>query len=94
MPIDYQFGGLDAHGATTRPQAMASEAEHQSIIRDVLAPRGFCGGAGSVSCQQFITERGRNFQTVLPTRQHPPRHGAIRGQQHTPHRLRGRIQPA
>ncbi|HYB35177.1 MAG TPA: WXG100 family type VII secretion target [Mycobacterium sp.] len=64
MTINYQFGDVDAHGATIRAQAMALEAEHQSIIRDVLAAGDFWGGAGSTSCQQFITELGRNFQVI------------------------------
>ena len=92
MTIDYQFGGLDAHGANIRLRAMASEAEHQSIIRDVLGAGDFWGGAGSVSCQQFITDLGRNFHTVLRTSQHPLRHSANPGQQDTRHRLRGRSQ--
>jgi uncharacterized protein YukE len=64
MSINYQFGDVDAHGATIRAQAMNLEAEHQAIIRDVLAAGDFWGGAGSVSCQQFITELGRNFQVI------------------------------
>ena len=47
-----------------RAQAVALEAEHQSIIRDVLAAGDFWGGAGSTACQQFITELGRNFQVI------------------------------
>ena len=65
MTINYQFGDVDAHGATIRAQAMALEAEHQAIIRDVLAAGDFWGGvAGSAACQQFITELGRNFQVI------------------------------
>ena len=64
MTINYQFGDVDAHGATIRAQAMALEAEHQAIIRDVLAAGDFWGGAGSTACQQFITELGRNFQVI------------------------------
>ena len=37
MSINYQFGDVDAHGATIRAQAAALEQEHQSIVRDVLA---------------------------------------------------------
>ncbi|ORB10694.1 type VII secretion protein EsxI, partial [Mycobacterium noviomagense] len=33
MTINYQFGDVDAHGATIRAQAAALEAEHQAIIR-------------------------------------------------------------
>jgi uncharacterized protein YukE len=64
MTISYQFGDVDAHGALIRAQAAALEAEHQAIIRDVLAAGDFWGGAGSMACQQFITELGRNFQVI------------------------------
>jgi uncharacterized protein YukE len=64
MTINYQFGDVDVHGATIRAQAMALEAEHQAIIRDVLAAGDFWGGAGSTACQHFITELGRNFQVI------------------------------
>ena len=37
MSISYQFGDVDAHGALIRSQAASLEAEHQSIVRDVLA---------------------------------------------------------
>ena len=37
MSINYQFGDVDAHGATIRAQAASLEAEHQAIVRDVLA---------------------------------------------------------
>lgn len=64
MTINYQFGDVDAHGALIRAQAASLEAEHQAIIRDVLAAGDFWGGAGSVACQQFITALGRNFQVI------------------------------
>ena len=64
MTINYQFGDVDAHGATIRAQAMELGAEHQAIIGDVLAAGDFWGGAGSTACQQFITELGRNFQVI------------------------------
>ena len=64
MSISYQFGDVDAHGALIRAQAASLEAEHQSIIRDVLAASDFWGGAGSAGCQEFITQLGRNFQVV------------------------------
>ena len=64
MTIHYQFGDVDTYGATIRAQAAALEAEHQAIIRDVLAAGDFWGGAGSTACQQFITELGRNFQVI------------------------------
>src|SRR6516164_976321 len=64
MTINYQFGDVDAHGALIRAQAASLEAEHQAIIRDVLAAGDFWGGAGSVACQEFITQLGRNFQVI------------------------------
>ena len=64
MSISYQFGDVDAHGAMIRSQAASLEAEHQSIVRDVLAAGDFWGGSGSVACQEFITQLGRNFQTI------------------------------
>ncbi|MGO9033112.1 WXG100 family type VII secretion target [Mycobacterium sp.] len=64
MSISYQFGDVDAHGATIRAQAAALEQEHQSIVRDVLAAGDFWGGSGSVACQEFITQLGRNFQAI------------------------------
>jgi serine/threonine protein kinase len=45
------------------PPALAT-TRHQAIIRDVIAAGDFWGGAGSVACQQFITELGRNFQVI------------------------------
>ncbi len=44
MTINYQFGDVDAHGALIRAQAASLEAEHQAIIRDVLAAGDFWGG--------------------------------------------------
>ena len=64
MTINYQFGDVDAHGALIRQQAASLEQEHQSIVRDVLAAGDFWGGSGSVACQEFITQLGRNFQTI------------------------------
>jgi uncharacterized protein YukE len=64
MSINYQFGDVDAHGALIQSQAANLEAEHQSIVRDVLAAGDFWGGSGSVACQEFITELGRNFQVI------------------------------
>ena len=45
MSISYQFGDVDAHGAMIRAQAASLEAEHQSIVRDVLAAGDFWGGS-------------------------------------------------
>jgi uncharacterized protein YukE len=64
MTINYQFGDVDAHGALIRAQSAAMEAEHQAIVRDVLAAGDFWGGAGSAGCQEFITQLGRNFQVI------------------------------
>ena len=64
MSISYQFGDVDAHGAMIRSQAASLEQEHQSIVRDVLAAGDFWGGSGSVACQEFITQLGRNFQAI------------------------------
>jgi uncharacterized protein YukE len=64
MSISYQFGDVDAHGAMIRSQAASLESEHQSIVRDVLAAGDFWGGSGSVACQEFVTQLGRNFQVI------------------------------
>ncbi len=44
MTINYQFGDVDAHGALIRAQAASLEAEHQAIVRDVLAAGTFGEG--------------------------------------------------
>jgi hypothetical protein len=64
MAISYQFGDVDAHGATIRTQPASPGVECQAIIRDVLAAGDFRGGARSTACEQFITESGRNFQVI------------------------------
>ena len=64
MTINYQFGGVDAHGALIRAHAASLEAEHQAIVRDVLAAADFWGGAGSTACLEFITQLRRNFQVI------------------------------
>ncbi|WP_179475226.1 WXG100 family type VII secretion target [Mycolicibacterium vinylchloridicum] len=64
MSINYVFGDIDAHGAVIKAQAAALEAEHQAIIRDVVAASDFWGGAGSMSYQDFVTQLGRNFQII------------------------------
>jgi hypothetical protein len=64
MTINYQSGDVDAHGATIRAEAAYLEAEHQAVVRDVLAAGGFWGGAGSAACREFITQSGRNFQVI------------------------------
>jgi uncharacterized protein YukE len=64
MSISYQFGDVDAHGALIRVQAASLEAEHQAIVRDVLVAGDFWGGSGSMACQEFIMQLGRNFQVI------------------------------
>ena len=76
MSINYQFGDVDAHGALIRAQAASLEAEHQAIVRDVLAAGDFWGGAGSVACQEFITQLGRNFQVIYEQANQPRPEGA------------------
>ncbi|AKN16575.1 putative ESAT-6 like protein ESXI (ESAT-6 like protein 1) [Mycobacterium haemophilum DSM 44634] len=62
--INYQFGDVDAHGATIRAQAASLEATHQAILASVRDAADFWGGQGSAACEQFITDLGRNFQTI------------------------------
>ncbi|AKN17741.1 type VII secretion protein EsxI [Mycobacterium haemophilum DSM 44634] len=62
--INYQFGDIDAHGATIRAQAASLEATHQAILASVRDAADFWGGQGSAACEQFITDLGRNFQTI------------------------------
>jgi hypothetical protein len=50
VTINYEFGFVNAHGATIRAQPAALEAEHQAIIRDVLAASDSRGVAGSTAC--------------------------------------------
>ncbi|MEB3048719.1 WXG100 family type VII secretion target [Mycolicibacter sp. MYC123] len=64
MSINYQFGDVNAHGALIRAQAASLEAEHQAIVHDVLAAGDFWGGSGSVACQEFVSQLGRNFAVV------------------------------
>ena len=92
MSISYQFGDVDAHGALIRSQAASLEAEHQSIVRDVLAAGDFWGGSGSVACQEFITQLGRNFQVIYEQANSARPEGADGGQQHVVHRQRRRRQ--
>lgn len=64
MSINYNFADVDTHGATIKAQAASLEAEHQAIVRDVMAAGDFWGGTGSVACQEFIAQLGRNFQVI------------------------------
>ncbi|OOK80645.1 putative ESAT-6-like 6 domain protein [Mycobacterium kansasii] len=63
MTINYQFGDVDAHGATIRAQAASLEASTSHRSR-CAGCRRLLGGAGSVACQEFITQLGRNFQVI------------------------------
>ena len=92
MSISYQFGDVDAHGAMIRSQAASLEAEHQSIVRDVLAAGDFWGGSGSVACQEFITQLGRNFQTIYEQANSHGQKVQTAGNNMSQHRLRRRRQ--
>ena len=92
MSISYQFGDVDAHGAMIRSQAASLEAEHQSIVRDVLAAGDFWGGSGSVACQEFITQLGRNFQTIYEQANSHGQKVQTAGNNMCVHRLRRRRQ--
>ena len=92
MSISYQFGDVDAHGALIRSQAASLEAEHQSIVRDVLAAGDFWGGSGSVACQEFITQLGPQLPGHLRTSQPARPERADGRQQHEHHRQRRRLQ--
>ncbi|PQM50222.1 type VII secretion protein EsxI [Mycolicibacter virginiensis] len=35
-----------------------------AIVHDVLAAGDFWGGAGSVACQEFVAQLGRNFAVI------------------------------
>lgn len=48
----------------SRELAVPLASEEQAIVRDVLAAGDFWGGSGSVACQEFITQVGRNFQII------------------------------
>ena len=92
MSISYQFGDVDAHGAMIRSQAASLEAEHQSIVRDVLAAGDFWGGSGSVACQEFITQLGRNFQVIYEQANSHGQKVQTAGNNMSSHRLRRRRQ--
>src|ERR1700752_1286187 len=64
MTISYQFGDVDAHGATIPAWAASLEAGHQASVRDELSAGDFWGSGGSMAGQEFITQRGRNLQMV------------------------------
>ena len=92
MSISYQFGDVDAHGAMIRSQAASLEAEHQAIVRDVLAAGDFWGGSGSVACQEFITQLGRNFQVIYEQANSHGQKVQTAGNNMSSHRLRRRLQ--
>jgi Proteins of 100 residues with WXG len=62
--MNNHFGDVDADGAPAGLQAIALQAEHEAILRDVLAAGGFWGGAGSSACEGYLTELNRNFQVI------------------------------
>jgi hypothetical protein len=55
MTINYQFGDVVARGATIRAQAASLEAEHQAIVRDVLAAGDCWRGAGSAASSNMAS---------------------------------------
>ena len=91
MSISYQFGDVDAHGAMIRSQAASLEAEHQSIVRDVLAAGDFWGGwvRGLPGVHHPV---GPQLPDHLRTSQQPRPKSPDRRQQHEQHRLRRRRQ--
>ena len=72
MTINYQFGDVDAHGATIRAQAASLGSRAPGDRSRCARRRGLWGGAGSVACQEFITQLGRNFQVIY---EHANAHG-------------------
>ncbi|OBH08331.1 type VII secretion protein EsxN [Mycobacterium sp. E1747] len=50
MGTNYQFCDVAAHGALIRAQVASLQAEHEPIVRDVLAAGDFWRGADSVAC--------------------------------------------
>ena len=69
-PMNYHFADVDNHGLLLQTQAGQLRAEHQGIVRDVIAAGDFWGGAGSQGCQAFIHELGRNFQVIYEALEH------------------------
>jgi hypothetical protein len=86
MTINYQFGEVDAHGATIRAQPAWLAAEHQAIVRDVLADGDFWGGAGPAACQEFVTQLGAQFSGDIQASQCARAKGANSRQQYGEHR--------
>jgi hypothetical protein len=64
MTISYQFGDVDAHGATIRTQAMTVPAKHRAIIGEVLGTGNLWGGICWGSCRQFTADPGRNVWVI------------------------------
>jgi hypothetical protein len=89
MTINHQFGDADANGAVTGARALALEAEHQAIVRDVLAAVAFWSGGGSTAIRYPI---GSQFSGDLRTSGQPLRGGPDRRQQRGRHQQRGRLQ--
>ena len=92
MSISYQFGDVDAHGALIGSQAASLEAEHQSIVRDVLAAGDFWGWLGFRSLPGVHHPVGPQLPDHLRTSQQPRPKSPDRRQQHEQHRLRRRRQ--
>ena len=61
-------------------------------MRDVLAAGDFWGGSGSVACQEFITQLGRNFQTIYEQANSHGQKVQTAGNNMCQHRLRRRRQ--
>ena len=63
--LEHEHGTAgDPHAAARLALVRSLEAEHQAIVRNVLAAGDFWGGASSVACQEYITQLGRQFQVI------------------------------
>jgi hypothetical protein len=58
MTINCQFGNVDADGAAIRARAASLDAEHQAIVRDVVAARNFWRSASLPPCREFKVRGG------------------------------------
>jgi hypothetical protein len=84
--------GTTAHGTTIRAQAMAMDAGHRAIVRDVLAAEDFWG-QGRVDGESAVRHRaGPQFPGELPAGRCSWRRAADHERHHHRHRLRGRVQ--
>ena len=91
MTISYQFGDVDAHGATIRAEAASLEAEHQAIVRDVLG-RGFLGRGRVRGLSGVHNSIGAQLPGDLRAGQCTRPKGADRRQQHGRYRWCRRLQ--